>query len=170
MTKSTTSQTAKMALFLPTGNCIPFDNSPASVNRWCVSGTPIVNGINDLHGLLLFLKCGDYWKKSTSELLECLQFIMWRHAKADVMAEISIPPPTETIKYLKFDEIESFCYTKLLELLQTENPEVGRTALKKFYSAPFVVARETLIKKDKKRNVFKTVRADVSANLWFLTA
>ncbi len=44
MIENTTTKTAEMALRL------------SAVNRWCVTGTPIEKSLNDLQGLLLFLK------------------------------------------------------------------------------------------------------------------
>jgi SNF2 family DNA or RNA helicase len=51
MVESTTAKAAAMALHLST------------VNRWCVSGTPIQRGLEDIYGLLLFLRREPYTEK-----------------------------------------------------------------------------------------------------------
>ena len=54
MVESVTTATAEMALKL------------SAVNRWCVTGTPISTGVQDLYGLLLFLGVSPFYYKSVS--------------------------------------------------------------------------------------------------------
>ena len=98
MVEGTTTATAKMAL------------SIRARHRWCVTGTPIGGrGVDDLHGLLLFLRheplCRSFWFKnallatlavSPAHGLEMLSAaikpLMWRSSKLHVKAELNIPP------------------------------------------------------------------------------
>ncbi|KAF3845604.1 hypothetical protein F7725_008767 [Dissostichus mawsoni] len=51
MVECPTAKAAEMALRL------------SSVNRWCVSGTPVQRGLEDLYGLVLFLGVDPFWVK-----------------------------------------------------------------------------------------------------------
>src|SRR5690349_9934654 len=59
MVETTTSQAAKMVLRLST------------THRWAVSGTPIQRGLEDLHGLVLFLGLHPFSKKNV--WLNCIE-------------------------------------------------------------------------------------------------
>ena len=91
MIETTTAKTAEMARRL------------SSVNRWCVTGTPIGKSLNDIHGLLMFLgidpwSVEEWWKiclylpylkavaeskigKQVHHLEEVMSSVMWRTAK-----------------------------------------------------------------------------------------
>ena len=64
MVESVTTATAEMALKL------------SAVNRWCVSGTPISTGVQDLYGLLLFLGVSPFYYKSVSSCLLSLLYVL----------------------------------------------------------------------------------------------
>eukprot|EP00729_Bicosta_minor_P022425 gene22425-10423_t len=102
MVESSTSKTAAMASML------------WSTNRWCVSGTPISRGVDDLKGLAIFLRLDPYasdawWKPSVTDVAplslehrgggrssvgaadlqlthfeEAFAELIWRHSKVDV--------------------------------------------------------------------------------------
>ena len=98
MVESTTAATAQMALRI------------RARHRWCVTGTPVgARGVDDLHGLLLFLRhepfSSKFWWERTllrkvgqspragMELLrQTLRPIMWRNSKAHVKDELGVPP------------------------------------------------------------------------------
>jgi hypothetical protein len=130
MVKTSTTQTAEMALYLNT------------FHPWCVSGTPIQvrtkkkkkrekrekrkclifffflfvwvqKTIKDLFGLLKFLRCEEALKQSPEALIQFLKQIMWRHAKKHVMDEIEIPDTKEINHTLNFSTLESFGYKKI---------------------------------------------------------
>lgn len=83
MVECPTAKAAEMALRL------------ASVNRWCVSGTPVQRGLEDLYGLVLFLGVDPYWVKhwwdqllyrpyqrgNTEPLYHVIAQLLWRSAK-----------------------------------------------------------------------------------------
>ena len=105
MVEGTTTATATMALRL------------RARHRWCVTGTPIGGrGVEDLHGLLLFLRSEPFatlfwWRRvllaaindpspavqqhGLTLLTNAIQPIMWRSSKARVQSELGIPPMTE---------------------------------------------------------------------------
>jgi len=105
---------------------IAYDFRLSAVNRWCVTGTPIEKSLNDLQGLLMFLKVDPYvlshwWKhclydpylrgdKGKLEGLLCQ--VMWRTAKKDVLHQINIPKQTEHVHWLSFSPIEEHFYRK----------------------------------------------------------
>lgn len=112
------SQTAEMALRLNT------------VNRWCITGTPLQRGIEDLYGLVLFLGIDPFfvqlwWNRAllqpflTGErkpLKNLLNDCMWRTAKSEVLDQIRIPEQTEIIHWLTSSPIEEHFYRTTQEL------------------------------------------------------
>lgn len=95
--------------------------------RWCVSGTPIgPQGLHDLYGLVSFLGVQPYsapgiWRHAmrTKEpaglerLRQLLRRIMWRHSKAHVESECSIPALHLRKLYLDFNSVEQEVYEDL---------------------------------------------------------
>ncbi|NWI43609.1 SHPRH ligase, partial [Picathartes gymnocephalus] len=118
MVECTTAKAAEMALRL------------SGVNRWCVSGTPVQRGLEDLYGLVLFLGVDPYWvkhwwdqllyrpycRKNPQPLYSLIAKIMWRSAKKDVIDQIQIPPQTENIHWLHFSPVERHFYHRQHEV------------------------------------------------------
>uniref|UniRef100_A0A7N4P2F5 E3 ubiquitin-protein ligase SHPRH n=1 Tax=Sarcophilus harrisii TaxID=9305 RepID=A0A7N4P2F5_SARHA len=118
MVECTTAKAAEMALRL------------SGINRWCVSGTPVQRGLEDLYGLVLFLGIDPYWvkhwwdqllyrpycRKNPQPLYELIAKIMWRSAKKDVIDQIQIPPQTEDIHWLHFSPVERHFYHRQHEV------------------------------------------------------
>lgn len=118
MVECPTAKAAEMALRL------------ASVNRWCVSGTPVQRGLEDLYGLILFLGVDPYWVKhwwdqllyrpyrrgNTEPLYHVIAQLLWRSAKKDVIDQIQIPPQTEEIHWLHFSPVEGHFYHRQHEV------------------------------------------------------
>ncbi|XP_014902987.1 E3 ubiquitin-protein ligase SHPRH [Poecilia latipinna] len=118
MVECPTAKAAEMALRL------------ASVNRWCVSGTPVQRGLEDLYGLTLFLGVDPYWVKywwdqllyrpyrrgNTEPLYNVIAQILWRSAKKDVIDQIQIPPQTEEVHWLHFSPVEGHFYHRQHEV------------------------------------------------------
>ncbi|XP_074043884.1 E3 ubiquitin-protein ligase SHPRH isoform X3 [Macrotis lagotis] len=118
MVECTTAKAAEMALRL------------SGINRWCVSGTPVQRGLEDLYGLVLFLGVDPYWvkhwwdqllyrpycRKNPQPLYNLIAKIMWRSAKKDVIDQIQIPPQTEDIHWLHFSPVERHFYHRQHEV------------------------------------------------------
>ncbi|CAK6966018.1 E3 ubiquitin-protein ligase SHPRH [Scomber scombrus] len=118
MVECPTAKAAEMALRL------------ASVNRWCVSGTPVQRGLEDLYGLILFLGVDPYWVKhwwdqllyrpyrrgNTEPLYYVVAQLLWRSAKKDVIDQIQIPPQTEEVHWLHFSPVEGHFYHRQHEV------------------------------------------------------
>ncbi|NXM22242.1 SHPRH ligase, partial [Ploceus nigricollis] len=118
MVECTTAKAAEMALRL------------SGINRWCVSGTPVQRGLEDLYGLVLFLGVDPYWvkhwwdqllyrpycRKNPRPLYSLIAKIMWRSAKKDVLDQIQIPPQTENIHWLQFSPVERHFYHRQHEV------------------------------------------------------
>ncbi|KAL0969794.1 hypothetical protein UPYG_G00232390 [Umbra pygmaea] len=118
MVECTTAKAAEMALRL------------SSVNRWCVSGTPVQRGLEDLYGLILFLGVDPYWVKywwdqllyrpyrrgNTEPLYNLVGQLLWRSAKKDVIDQIQIPPQTEKVHWLHFSPVEGHFYHRQHEV------------------------------------------------------
>ena len=95
-------------------------------HRWCVTGTPIGKSLNELFGLLMFLKidpyCLEFWWKrclfdpyirgNTKYLEDVLCQIMWRTVKKDVLDQINIPKQGEEIHWLSFSPVEEHFYRR----------------------------------------------------------
>ncbi|XP_006024296.1 E3 ubiquitin-protein ligase SHPRH isoform X1 [Alligator sinensis] len=118
MVECTTAKAAEMALRL------------SGINRWCVSGTPVQRGLEDLYGLVLFLGVDPYWvkhwwdqllyrpycRKNPQPLYSLVAKIMWRSAKKDVIDQIQIPPQTENVHWLHFSPVERHFYHRQHEV------------------------------------------------------
>uniref|UniRef100_A0A674NYF6 SNF2 histone linker PHD RING helicase n=1 Tax=Takifugu rubripes TaxID=31033 RepID=A0A674NYF6_TAKRU len=118
MVECPTAKAAEMALRL------------ASVNRWCVSGTPVQRGLEDVYGLVLFLGVDPYWVKhwwdqllyrpyrrgNTEPLYNVIAQLLWRSAKKDVIDQIQIPPQTEEVHWLTFSPVEGHFYHRQHEV------------------------------------------------------
>ncbi|XP_077476822.1 E3 ubiquitin-protein ligase SHPRH [Stigmatopora argus] len=118
MVECPTAKAAEMALRL------------ASVNRWCVSGTPVQRGLEDLYGLLLFLGVDPYWVKhwwdqllyrpyrrgNPEPLYDVVAQLLWRSAKKDVIDQIQIPAQTEEVHWLQFSPVEGHFYRRQHEV------------------------------------------------------
>ncbi|XP_075410539.1 E3 ubiquitin-protein ligase SHPRH [Tenrec ecaudatus] len=102
----------------------------SGINRWCISGTPVQRGLEDLYGLVLFLGidpyCIRHWwvrllyhpycKKNPQPLYSFIAKILWRSAKKDVIDQIQIPPQTEETHWLHFAPVERHFYHRQHEV------------------------------------------------------
>ncbi|XP_035152813.1 E3 ubiquitin-protein ligase SHPRH isoform X2 [Callithrix jacchus] len=102
----------------------------SGINRWCISGTPVQRGLEDLFGLVVFLGiepyCVKHWwvrllyrpycKKNPQHLYSFIAKILWRSAKKDVIDQIQIPPQTEEIHWLHFSPVERHFYHRQHEV------------------------------------------------------
>ncbi|CAI9173628.1 unnamed protein product [Rangifer tarandus platyrhynchus] len=102
----------------------------SGINRWCISGTPVQRGLEDLFGLVVFLGvepyCVKHWwvrllyrpycKKNPHFLYSFIAKIMWRSAKKDVIDQIQIPPQTEETHWLHFSPVERHFYHRQHEV------------------------------------------------------
>ncbi|KAK7492086.1 hypothetical protein BaRGS_00016750, partial [Batillaria attramentaria] len=117
MVECVTTKTAEMALRL------------SAVNRWCVTGTPLMRSIEDIYGLLLFLGVDPYWVQQWWRVLlwepfchgiqepmhEALASVLWRTAKKDVLYQIDLPQQTEEVTWLTFSPVEDHFYRHLYQ-------------------------------------------------------
>ncbi|XP_036890761.1 E3 ubiquitin-protein ligase SHPRH isoform X2 [Sturnira hondurensis] len=102
----------------------------SGINRWCISGTPVQRGLEDLFGLVVFLGvepfCVRHWwvrllyrpycKKKPQPLYSFIAKILWRSAKKDVIDQIQIPPQTEETHWLHFSPVERHFYHRQHEV------------------------------------------------------
>ncbi|KAF5926444.1 hypothetical protein HPG69_013749 [Diceros bicornis minor] len=102
----------------------------SGINRWCISGTPVQRGLEDLFGLVVFLGiepyCVRHWwvrllyrpycKTNPQLLYSFIAKILWRSAKKDVIDQIQIPPQTEEIHWLHFSPVERHFYHRQREV------------------------------------------------------
>uniref|UniRef100_A0A2K6F3X7 SNF2 histone linker PHD RING helicase n=1 Tax=Propithecus coquereli TaxID=379532 RepID=A0A2K6F3X7_PROCO len=102
----------------------------SGINRWCISGTPVQRGLEDLFGLVVFLGiepyCVKHWwvrllyrpycKKNPQHLYSFIAKILWRSAKKDVIDQIQIPPQSEEIHWLHFSPVERHFYHRQHEV------------------------------------------------------
>lgn len=102
-----------------------------SHNRWCISGTPVGRGkLEDLYGLLLFLRLDPFWDKQwfrkcfnpafrnvDGRIQHLLRNVAWRSTKTLdlVRDQMGVPEQIEKKIVLQFSSIEKHFYERQLE-------------------------------------------------------
>ncbi|KAK7891604.1 hypothetical protein WMY93_023567 [Mugilogobius chulae] len=93
-------------------------------------GTPVQRGLEDLYGLVLFLRLDPFWVKrwwdqllyrpyrrgNTAPLYSVISQVLWRSAKKDVIDQIQIPAQTEEVHWLRFSPVEGHFYHRQHEV------------------------------------------------------
>uniref|UniRef100_A0A8R1U2N9 RING-type domain-containing protein n=1 Tax=Onchocerca volvulus TaxID=6282 RepID=A0A8R1U2N9_ONCVO len=99
-----------------------------AVNRWCVTGTPITNSLQDLYGLVRFLgiqpfrnKCWwlnalmkPYQTGNGKPVIDFFSKIMWRNTKKTVGGQMLSPSKSNNLTVLRFTPIEEQFYRATL--------------------------------------------------------
>ncbi|CAL8087779.1 unnamed protein product [Orchesella dallaii] len=101
-----------------------------ATHRWCVTGTPVNKGLQDLFGLFVFMRLYpisyDIWwdalvrdafyRKETTLLYELFGQLIWRNGKQDVLDQLGIPPQKEVTHWLNFSPVETHFYKQQFEI------------------------------------------------------
>ena len=137
MVENSMSQASKIA------RVIPRDNS------WAISGTPVKDDVQDLHGLLMFLGYEPFcsaphlWKvvlKQKGLFQKLFNALALRHTKTLVRDEISLPPQHRYVISVPFTAVEEQHYQTLFRDMAEEcgvdihgNPVIEDWVPERFY-------------------------------------
>ncbi|KAF2876549.1 ATP-dependent DNA helicase [Massariosphaeria phaeospora] len=109
MVESGVSQAATIARLIP--RC----------NAWAVSGTPLRKDVQDLRGLLIFLRCEPFathrsvWDRLDKPLFRAIfSQIAMRHTKNQVRDELQLPPQKRVVITVPFTAIEEQNYAEMI--------------------------------------------------------
>ena len=99
-------------------------------NAWAVSGTPVKKDIQDLRGLLIFLRyqpfadSGDIWKRLVNvyedDFRKLFGRIALRHTKDRIRQELRLPPQRRIVITVPFTTVEEQNYKTLFEEMAAE--------------------------------------------------
>lgn len=112
-----------------------------SKHRWCVTGTPIQRKLDDLYGLLRFIKTSPFniyrwWTEVIRDPYEkgdmgAMEFthrifkqIMWRSSKQHVADELELPSQQECLSWLTLSPVEEHFYQRQHEACVRDSHEV----------------------------------------------
>ncbi|KAL5121791.1 hypothetical protein ACEQ8H_000006 [Pleosporales sp. CAS-2024a] len=109
MIESGVSQAAKVARIIP--RC----------NAWAVSGTPLRKDVQDLRGLLIFLRCDAFannkgvWDRLDKDSFQSIfNQIALRHTKDSIREELRLPPQKRIVITVPFTTIEEQNYSDMI--------------------------------------------------------
>lgn len=100
------------------------------INAWCITGTPVRKDVNDLLGLLIFLRYDPYasskhiwaslisWHKT--EFRRLFGKLALRHSKREVRNELRLPPQRRYVITMPFTPIEEQHYQELFNQMCEE--------------------------------------------------
>lgn len=100
------------------------------INAWCVSGTPVRKNVNDLQGLLVFLRYQPYanvkriWSSLISshkhDFRRLFGSLALRHSKQSVRDELKLPAQRRYVITMPFTPIEEQHYQELFNQMCEE--------------------------------------------------